>query len=87
MHVVKDKDSFKIIQVMAACWTTSSYGQKTSVTAATVDVGTSLRTSTCQLTSLHVQNFNKHIAVPPYKLELTVNDRPVRGTPSYAHTL
>jgi len=42
MHVVKDKDSFKIIQVMAACWTTSSYGQKTSVTAATVDVGTSL---------------------------------------------
>jgi len=80
-HLAKDKDSLERIQRRAAHWITSTYNQKTSVTAVLQQL---------KLEPLEVRRrvnriafvykiLNEHVAVPPDKMDLILNTRPVRG--------
>jgi len=80
-HFAKDKDSLERIQRRAARWITSTYDQKTSVTALLQQlklepVEVCRRVS--QLAFMYTI-LNEHVVEPHDKMDLILNTRPVRG--------
>ena len=69
----KDQDALERVQRRAARWITSSYDRTTSVTKL------DKRRRIYRLTFLY-KVLNEHVAVPPDKLDIKQNGRPVRGS-------
>ena len=81
-HLIKDIDSLERIQRRAARWITNTYDRSTSVTVLLQELKLEpLEERRCvsRLAFLY-KILNEHVAVPPDKLDLVLNDRPVRGT-------
>ena len=78
----KDQDALEKVQRRAARWINSSYDRTTSVTNLLRQLNLEpleKRIRIYRLTFLH-KVLNEHVAVPPYKLDITQNGRPVRGS-------
>ena len=81
-HLIKDIDSLERIQRRAARWITNTYDRSTSVTVLLQELKLEPleeRRRFSRLAFLY-KILNEHVAVPPDKLDLVLNDRPVRGT-------
>jgi len=84
-HLSKDKDSMERIQRRAARWITSSYDQTTSVTALLQQLQLEpleerRRDWRVNRLAFLYKILSEQVAVPPVKLDIIVNDRPVRGS-------
>ena len=78
----KDQDALERVQRRAARWITSSYDRKTSVTKLLRQLNLEpldKRRRIYRLTFLY-KVLNEHVAVPPDKLDIKQNGRPVRGS-------
>ena len=78
----KDQDALERVQRRAARWITSSYDRTTSVTNLLRQLNLEpldKRRRIYRLTFLY-KVLNEHVAVPPYKLDITQNGRPVCGS-------
>ena len=78
----KDQDALERVQRRAARWITSSYDRTTSVTKLLRQLNLEpldKRRRIYRLTFLY-KVLNEHVAVPPDKLDITQNSRPVRGS-------
>ena len=81
-HLSKDKDSMERVQRRAARWITSSYDQTTSVTALLQQLQLEPleeRRRVNRIAFLY-KILNEQVAVPPVKLDIIMNNRPVRGS-------
>ena len=82
-HLIKDIDSLGRIQRRVARWITNTYDQSTcSVTMLLQELKfepLEERRRVSRLAFLY-KILNEHVAVPPDKLDLVMNDRPIRGT-------
>jgi len=80
-HFAKDKDSLERIQRRAACWITSTYDQKTSVTTLLQQLKLEPLEERRHVNRLPFMYkiLNEHVAVPHDKMDLILNIRPVRG--------
>jgi len=80
-HLAKDKDSLERIHRRAAHWITSTYDQKTSVTALLQQLKLEpleVHRHVNQLAFMY-KILNEHVVVPHDKMDLILNTRPVRG--------
>ena len=78
----KDQDALERVQRRAARWITSSYDRTTSVTKLLRQLNLEpldKRRRIHRLTFLY-KVLNEHVAVPPDKLDIKQNGRPVRGS-------
>ena len=78
----KDQDALERVQRRAARWITSSYDRTTSVTKLLRQLNLeplAKRRRIYHLTFLY-KVLNEHVAVPPDKLDIKQNGRPVRGS-------
>ena len=78
----KDQDTLERVQMRAARWITSSYDRTTSVTKLLRQLNLEpldKRRRIYRLTFLY-KVLNEHVAVPPDKLDIKENGRPVRGS-------
>ena len=78
----KDQDALERVQRRAARWITSSYDRTTSVTNLLRQLNLEpldKRRRIYRLTFLY-KVLNEHVAVPPDKLDIKQNGRPVRGS-------
>ena len=78
----KDQDALERVQRRAARWITSSYDRTTSVTKLLRQLNLEpldKRRRIHRLTFLY-EVLNEHVAVPPDKLDIKQNGRPVRGS-------
>ena len=78
----KDQDALERVKRRAARWITSSYDRTTSVTKLLRQLNPEpldKRRRIYRLTFLY-KVLNEHVAVPPYKLDIKQNGRPVRGS-------